>query len=88
MDGVIDCEVVEVDAPRRLVFNWRTGAMPAPATAVLAIDETEHGPRVSINRLAGDPESCQIATALFGRNWRRAMFGRVLPDYLERNSAE
>jgi hypothetical protein len=38
--------------------------MPAPATAVLTMEETEKGPRLGVNRVGGDPTSCDVATAL------------------------
>jgi uncharacterized protein YndB with AHSA1/START domain len=86
--SLVDCEVVEVEYPTRVVFTWQTESMPAPATAVLTMEETEKGPRLGVNRVGGDPTSCDVATALLGRRWQRSLFAEALPAYLQRMQPE
>lgn len=83
-ESVVDCIVVAADVPRRLVFTWRTQSMAQAATAELTLEDTEKGARIGVNRVAGDPATCDVATALLGRNWQHEVFAKALPRYLER----
>jgi uncharacterized protein YndB with AHSA1/START domain len=82
-ESLVECEVVEAHYPTRVVFTWRSASMAAPATAALTLEQTDKGPRLGVNRVDGDPASCDVATALLGRNWQRALFAQQLPKYLE-----
>jgi uncharacterized protein YndB with AHSA1/START domain len=86
--SLVECEVVEVEYPTRLVFTWQTESMPAPATAVLTLEQTARGLRLGVNRVGGDPASCDVATALLGRRWQRTLFAEALPAYLQRMQPE
>jgi hypothetical protein len=83
-ETLVDCEVIEVDYPTRVVFTWRVASTRAPATAAFTLRQTELGPRLGVNRVAGDPASCDVANVLLGRNWQRTLFAEALPQYLER----
>jgi uncharacterized protein YndB with AHSA1/START domain len=83
-ESLVDCQVVAVEYPTRVVFEWRTASMHAPATAAFTLKQTDRGPRLGVNRLAGDPASCDVANQLLGRNWQRALFAEALPRYLGR----
>jgi uncharacterized protein YndB with AHSA1/START domain len=86
--AVADAEVVEVAYPTRMVFRWRLASMPEPATVELKFVQMEDGPRVAVNRIAGDPASCDLATALIGRRWQQALLGEKLPKFLEQMPVE
>lgn len=52
--GIVDCEVVEVDAPRRLVYTWvsRIKGKPPhePMTLVWSLDPVDNGTRLVLEQ--------------------------------------
>lgn len=45
-DGVIDCEVIEVDEPRRLAYTWQGGWMRRPTTVTWTLEPVPEGTRL------------------------------------------
>jgi uncharacterized protein YndB with AHSA1/START domain len=84
---VLQAEVVEVEAPHRLVFDWIAPGMTAPATAEFTIQQTETEMLFGVNRIAGDPKTCERATSMFGSNWRSNLFLNTVPTNLQRLQA-
>jgi len=81
---VVEASVEEIEFPNRVVFSWTAPGMIAPATAEFALRETEHGVVFSVNRLTGDPETCNLATKIMGSNWRTQLFSRTVAANLSR----
>jgi len=53
-EGIVDCEVLEVDPPRRLVYTWRTrlrGRSPAePMTLTWTLESVDGGTRLILDQ--------------------------------------
>jgi uncharacterized protein YndB with AHSA1/START domain len=44
--GVVDCEVLELDAPRRMVWRWKSDAIDT--TVTITLDRVEGGTRLRL----------------------------------------
>jgi uncharacterized protein YndB with AHSA1/START domain len=81
-DGVVHCEVLELEAPSRFALSWRGG----PLDTVLRIDLEPVGDRATRLRLAHtgfDGLRDALVARILGRGTRR-IYGRLLPAYLDR----
>jgi uncharacterized protein YndB with AHSA1/START domain len=78
-DGVVNCRVVEIDAPRRLRYAWAVGAMDTVVTFTLT--PTASGTRLSLVQSGFKPDQKQnFGGARYG--WK--MMGGKLVDLLAR----
>ncbi|MGB3291404.1 MAG: SRPBCC domain-containing protein [Phormidesmis sp.] len=68
---VVDCEVIALDPPRRLVYTWQTFGMSAPSTVTWLLTPTEGGTRVQLHhsglRESGLRESALKAAVISAR---------------------
>jgi uncharacterized protein YndB with AHSA1/START domain len=75
-DGIVDCEVLELDPPRRLAFTWAGGGIDT----VVTFDLVPHG---SSTRMVMEQtgfsglRGLMVSTILKG-GWRRMIEARVL----------
>jgi hypothetical protein len=81
---VLQAKVVDIEAPHRMVFDWIAPGMNAPATAAFTIQQTETETLFGVNRVAGDPTSCDLATSMLGSNWRTRLFMDTVSANLKR----
>ncbi|PPK84758.1 uncharacterized protein YndB with AHSA1/START domain [Neolewinella xylanilytica] len=67
-DGLINCEVKEVEAPRRLVYTWQTG--PLDTVVNWSLESTDSGStRLKLSHEGFRPEDDGIYNLLAG-GWR------------------
>jgi len=85
-DGVMDAEILELDAPRRVVFRWRGGDLVEPATVEITLHAVAGGAKTDIrfNRLSEDGAACGAAAAMLGARWQHRLLRSALPRYAER----
>ena len=77
-DGIIECEFLEVDRPRRLVFSWASGkAKDRPTTVSWTLVPTEAGTHLRL-------EHCGFAglLGLFMRQMMSGGWGRKVSRYM------
>jgi uncharacterized protein YndB with AHSA1/START domain len=78
-DGVVNCRILEIDAPKTLSYTWVVGDMDTVVTFALA--PTATGTRMSLVQSGFKPEHKRnFGGARYG--WR--MMGGKLVDVLER----
>lgn len=82
-DGIVRCEVLAVEEPRRLVYTWQGGPMKKPTTVTWTLDAMPEGTRVRVEQsgfegLAGVPVSW-----ILGSGWR-GLLNKQLPAMLEK----
>jgi uncharacterized protein YndB with AHSA1/START domain len=80
-DGVINCEVLEVDPPTRMVIRWQGSRMRSPTTLIWALSETADGARFRIDH-QGFSGPAGVLSALMHRGGWRRMAARRLPQAL------
>jgi len=90
-DGVIDCEVIEVDEPRRLAYTWRGGRMRRPTTVTWTLEPVSEGTRLRLTH-TGFAGAAGIAISfLLGSGWPGLLtrkLARVLTELEGHVSAE
>lgn len=78
--GIVDCEVIELEAPRRLAYTWR-GELNQPATLVTwTLEPVGGGTRLRLEHTGFD-STMQQAAAGAQHGWRR-MLEAQLPQVL------
>ena len=82
--GVVDCTVLEVDPPRRLVYNWvshmKGRIAHEPMTLVWTLDELEQGTRLTLEQSGLEHLSLWWRFSM-KMGWRR-MLQTLLPKVL------
>ena len=80
-DGIVNCRILEAEAPRRLRYAWVVGDMDTVVTFTLT--PTASGTRLSLVQSGFKPDQKQnFSNARYG--WR--MMGEKLVDLLARNA--
>jgi uncharacterized protein YndB with AHSA1/START domain len=77
-DGVINCEVLEVDPPHRLVLRWQGSQMRNPTTVTWTLAATDAGTRLRIDHQGFDGALLRL---MHKSGWRR-LAGKRLPGLL------
>jgi uncharacterized protein YndB with AHSA1/START domain len=80
-DGIVDCRVVEIDAPRTLSYNWIVGGIDTVVTFTLS--PTPKGTRLSLVQTGFKPEQKKN---FGGARYGLRMMGGKLVELLERIS--
>jgi uncharacterized protein YndB with AHSA1/START domain len=80
-DGVVQCEVLQVEPPRRLVYSWKGGAgsgMAAPLESVVAwtLEPAEGGTRVRMVHSGFRSPQNDMAFQAMSPGWGRVL-GRI-----------
>ena len=77
-DGVVHCEVLEVDAPRRLVYTWASGKMREhPTTVSWTLHPDPAGTRLVLRHSGFRGLSGFLLRSMLGSGW-----GRKLREYI------
>ncbi|MEH1058461.1 SRPBCC domain-containing protein [Micromonospora sp. CPCC 206171] len=76
-DGVVHCEVLEVDPPRRLRWAWRGGPLDTEVSWTLAPEG--RGTRLFLEHSGFDPDDPvqQRTATLLGGGWRSHVWRRL-----------
>ncbi|MFI5907702.1 SRPBCC domain-containing protein [Dactylosporangium sp. NPDC051541] len=70
-DGVINCEVLAVDAPHRLVIRWQGSRMRTPTTLTWTLTATDGGTRFRIDHAGFDGPTGVISALMHRSGWQR-----------------
>jgi uncharacterized protein YndB with AHSA1/START domain len=77
-DGIVHCEVVEADAPTRLVYTWASGKMREhPTTVSWTLQHEANGTRLVLRHSGFRGLSGFLLRSMLGSGW-----GRKLREYL------
>lgn len=69
-DGIVHCEVLEADAPRRLVYSWGGGPTKARPTRVeWTLERVEGGTRLVLEHSGFHGMSGYFLRSMLGRGW-------------------
>ncbi|HEV2377295.1 MAG TPA: SRPBCC domain-containing protein [Streptosporangiaceae bacterium] len=69
-DGVINCEVLAVDPPQRLVVSWQGSRMRTPTTLTWTLTPSGAGARLRIDHQGFDGPSGVILALMHRHGWR------------------
>jgi len=72
-DGVVRCEVVEIDAPRRLVYTWQGGGMRQSTLVTWTLEEIAEGTRLRLEHTGFEGLGGLTASFILGLGWPRLL---------------
>ena len=82
-DGIVHCEVVEVDEPRRLAYTWAGGWLRKPTVVTWTLEPDGAGTRVRLEHSGFAGLGGLALKRILGPGWKRLLRTR-LRDYLDR----
>lgn len=80
-DGIVHCEVLELDEPKRLSFSWRGGPIDTVATFELA--PTDNGTELTFTQTGFEGIKSNL-TRLILKSGSRKIYHELLPAVLDR----
>ena len=83
-DGIIDCEIIELEPPRRLAYTWRSNALDTVVSFTL--EPVPAGTRLILDHKGFRGIKARIVGSILGRGWRNKLLGKRLPEFLKRES--
>ena len=79
-DGIVRCEVLELDPPRRMVWSWAGGNIDTAVTFTL--EETADGTRLRMRQVGFHGLGAQLTRKILAGGYPRIL-GQRLPAYLD-----
>jgi len=67
-DGIVDCEVLEVDPPRRLVYTWTSNMLDTRVAFTLAPESG--GTRLVLDHTGFDGFKAWMVSLILGSGWK------------------
>ncbi len=81
-DGIVHCEVLEVDPQRKLAYSWKGGPLDTLVTYILE-PTADGGTRLHFTHEGFEGLKQRLIGGMLGRGWKR-MVRRKLPEVLDR----
>ena len=81
-DGVVDCEVLEIDEPRRLAYSWRGGNLDTKVTYTL--EAVGNDTRLILEHTGFTGMKGVMVSFMLGMGWKKKLLRQRLPAVLER----
>ena len=79
-DGIVRCEVLELDPPRRMVWTWAGGNIDT--TVTFTLEETAAGTRLRMHQVGFHGLGAQLTRRILASGWPGILRKR-LPAYLD-----
>lgn len=81
-DGTVDCEVTEVDPPRRLSYSWGNGANEMLTQVTWTLEAVDGGTRLTLDHTGFSGLGQLAVSFMLQSGWKR-MFKQRMPRVLE-----
>ena len=86
-DGIVRCEVITVDKPRRLAYSWQGGPMKRPTTVTWILQPVAEGTRLRLEHNGFEGLAGVSLSFMLGSGWGR-MMREILPAVIEKLAKE
>ncbi len=80
-DGVVNCEVLELEPPRKLVYSWKGGGLDTTVTYFL--EPAPEGTRLRFDHAGFRGLRGLMVSRMLGNGWKSRVLARHLPAVLE-----
>jgi uncharacterized protein YndB with AHSA1/START domain len=80
-DGIVNCEVLELDPPRKLAYSWKGGGMETVVTYTL--EAVPEGTRLYFDHTGFRGLRGVLVSRMLGSGWKSKILARNLPAVLE-----
>jgi uncharacterized protein YndB with AHSA1/START domain len=85
-DGVVECEVIELDPPHRLAFTWRGGGIDTVARFIL--EDVPEGTKLCFEHTGFDGLRGLMVSYILGNGWRGSILPKNLPAAVSRYTGD
>jgi uncharacterized protein YndB with AHSA1/START domain len=79
-DGVVQCEVTQLDPPRRLAYSWAGGGLGTSVT--FALERVPEGTRLIFDHIGFKGVKGMMISRMLGRGWKSRILSKNLPAVL------
>jgi uncharacterized protein YndB with AHSA1/START domain len=79
-DGIVNCEVLEIDPPRRLVYSWAGGGIDT--RVVWTLEQAGSGTRLVLEHLGFRGLRGLYVSSILGKGWKSRILAIRLPAVL------
>lgn len=76
-DGVVHCQVIEVDEPRRLVYTWHGGWTPTPTLVTWSLDPVPGGTRLRLDHTNFEGIRGVALSMILGNGWKSGILPKL-----------
>jgi uncharacterized protein YndB with AHSA1/START domain len=83
-DGIVRCQVLELDPPERMVWSWAGGSIDT--TVTFTLEQTAEGTRLRMRQVGFDGLGAQLTRRILSGGYPRIL-GQRLPAYLGQAAA-
>lgn len=80
-DGVVHCEVIAVDRPRKLVYTWQGGPLRRPTTVTWLLEPHPDGTRLQLRHDGFEGAAGIVISWLLGSGWG-GLLDKRLPEVI------
>ncbi len=80
-DGVVHCEVLLVDEPKKLAYTWQGGPMKKPTVVTWTLTPVAEGTKVKLEHTGFEGLAGIAVSFLLGSGWKR-LCRKALHNYL------
>ena len=87
-DGVINCEVLTVEPPERLVLRWQGTQMRTPTTLTWTLTPIDAGTRLRIDHQGFEGPGGMLLALMHRSGWRKMARGRLAEHLRTRSAAQ
>jgi uncharacterized protein YndB with AHSA1/START domain len=85
-DGIVNCEVIELEPPRRLAFTWAGGGIQTVARFVL--EPVAGGTLLKFEHTGFRGPRAMMVSFILGSGWKSKILPKNLPECVARVSEE
>jgi uncharacterized protein YndB with AHSA1/START domain len=85
-NGEVDCEVLEVDPPRRLRYTWCNAKNRVDTVVSWTLQRDGTGTRLILDHTGFAGIRAVLVSELLRRGWKSNVLGRRLPEVLARRA--
>jgi uncharacterized protein YndB with AHSA1/START domain len=81
-DGIVQCEVLEVSPPERLVYTWTGGGVDT--RLIWTLERVPEGTRLTLDHTGFKGLRGMLVSGILGKGWRSKILTINLPALLDR----
>ena len=81
-DGIVNCEVIELDPPRRLAYTWKGG--PLDTVVTITLTPHEGGTKLILEHRGFRGARGMMISVMMSSGWGSKILKQRLPEVLER----
>jgi uncharacterized protein YndB with AHSA1/START domain len=82
--GIVYCEVIDVDPPRKLAYTWHGGWTSRPTLVTYTLEPVPEGTRLQLDHTGFQGASGLALSLLLGSGWKSNILSKSLPQLLDR----